>query len=56
MRRPPDFLQQLGMGNDLACMADQHHQQFVLDGRKVHFLVVHEYLPQRQIDPQILAG
>ena len=35
-------------------MAEQDGQQFVLHGREVHFLVVEEHLPLRQIDPEVM--
>ncbi len=37
-------------------MANQHHQQFVFNGREVDFLVVEEHLPLRQVHAQIAQG
>ncbi len=56
MGRPPDLCQELVVRDHLACMADQHRQQFIFDRSKMHFLVIEKYLPLGEIDPKIVDG
>jgi len=49
---PPDFLQQLPMGNDFARLLYQGLQQTILVRRQVNFLTPKEDLPPPQIHPQ----
>jgi hypothetical protein len=44
MQRTPHLLQQLPVGDDFACMADERGEKFVFNLRQMKLFIVHEHL------------
>ena len=54
--RPPNLLEKLFVGDDLAGVLNQRGQQAVFDRRQMDFFTAYEHLPTDKIDPQAVQN